>query len=337
MTTTTQVRSSRRALAALSLPVLMASLDTSIANTALPTIAHALSVPFAAVQWIVLTYLLALTPLLVVAGRLGDRFGRRRVLEAGVAGFTAASLACGLAPSLAVLLVARTVQGMGAAAMLTMGLAFAGDVATAGRAGRVMGLLGTMSALGTAAGPALGALLATHFGWHALFLVNVPVGLVILVLVRRSLAADPERTPDRASALDLPGTLLLATALVAYALAMTPQGSRTTPGTLAFAGLAVAGALAFVRLQGRATTPLVALELFRDRVFAFGLVSSALVSAVIMSALVVGPFHLARARRGRHERRRPALDRRSWSRRSAPRRDGWPKFGTRATALAGWC
>lgn len=295
MTNGTKHPDRRGALAALSLPMLMASLDTSIANTALPTLAHAFGASFAAAQWIVLTYLLAITTLLVSAGRLGDRFGRKRLLLLGVTIFTAASLVCGAASDLAVLLAARGAQGLGAALMLALSLALVGDSVPREHSGRAMGVLGTMSAIGTAFGPALGGLLVAAFGWRALFLVNVPVGVLNLALVARALPADRTAPADVRVGLDPAGTALLAATLAAYALAMTLE--RAGAGTLRLAMLvvALAGAAAFALVESRVSEPLVRVAMFRDPSLRAGLASGALVSTVIMSTLVVGPFHLSRA------------------------------------------
>src|SRR5512147_2171037 len=140
----------RLALAGLGLAVLMPSLDTSIANAALPVLARAFHASFQSAQWIVLSYLLAITTLIVAAGQLGDRAGRRQVLLAAIVVFTTASLGCAVAPSLPALLAARAGQGLGAAAMLAMAIALVRDAVDAGRTGSAMGLLGSMSAIGTA-------------------------------------------------------------------------------------------------------------------------------------------------------------------------------------------
>ena len=278
---------SRRILAGLSLSTLMPSLDTSIANAGLPTLAQSFSATFAQVQWIVLAYLLAITAAIVGAGRLGDLLGRRRVLVAGIALFTLASLACGLAPTLAVLVAARVLQGLGAAAMLALTVALVGETLPKDRTGRAMGLLGTMSAIGTTLGPSLGGLLMAGVGWRAIFLVNVPLGLVNLWLAHRWLPRAPRRTatPPR---LDIAGTALLAATLAAYALALTSH----RPGLL---GAAAGAAALFVLVERRSAAPLVRLAMLRDPALGASLANSALVATVIMTTLVVGPFYLARA------------------------------------------
>ena len=170
--------------------MLLASLGTSSANVALPTLADAFDASFPAVQWIVLAYLLAITTAIVSVGRLGDITGRRRLLVAGTALFTGASVTCGLAPGLPVLIASRAAQGLGAAIMLALTMAFVGDAVPKERTGRAMGLLGTTSAIGTALGPSLGGVLIAGPGWRAIFLVNLPLGVLAVVLARRHLPAD---------------------------------------------------------------------------------------------------------------------------------------------------
>lgn len=285
--------SARWALTSLSLATLMASLDTSIAHTALPTLSLALSASFAQVQWIVLAYLLVVTTLIVSAGRLGDRLGRRRVLMLGIGIFTLASLFCGAAPSLGWLVAARAMQGLGAAIMLALTLALVGEVVPKSQTGATMGLLGSMSAIGTTLGPSLGGVLIASFGWPSIFLVNVPLGLLNLLLAYLYLPADPPRTQRGNPGFDLPGTLLLALALAAYALAMTlGNGVFGLLNAVLLLG-AACGVGLFVRWEKKAVSPLIRLALLRDGRLRAGLGMNALVSTVMMSTLVVGPFYLA--------------------------------------------
>lgn len=174
----------------LGLSVLLASLGTSITNVALPTLAEAFSAPFAQVQAVVLSYLAALTILVVIAGRLGDRYGLRPMMIAGLALFTAASLLCALAPGLWLLVAARGLQGAGAAFLMTLSMAMMRQVASEGRIGRAMGLLGTVSALGTALGPALGGLIIPLMGWRGIFWVQLPLSVLALILAAAVLSPD---------------------------------------------------------------------------------------------------------------------------------------------------
>src|SRR6267154_1772812 len=146
----------RWALASLSLSMLLPSLGTSIANVGLPNLAQAFNASFQEVQWIVLAYLLAITTLIVSVGRLGDITGRRRLLLSGIFLFSVASLLCGIAPTLWLLIAARAAQGLGAAIMMALTMAFVGETVPKERTGSAMGLLGTMSEIGTALGPSVG-------------------------------------------------------------------------------------------------------------------------------------------------------------------------------------
>ena len=184
---------SRGSLVSLSLSMLLASLGTSIANVGLPSLARAFDASFHAVQWVVLAYLLAITAVIVSAGRLGDRLGRRRLLLAGLLLFAVACGLCGMAPALEWLIVARVLQGLGAAVMMAMALGMVGDTVTKQRTGRVMGLLGTMSAVGTAMGPSVGGVLLSVWGWRSIFLVGVPLGLMAVALAYRYLPVDGQR------------------------------------------------------------------------------------------------------------------------------------------------
>ena len=175
--------------------MLLSSLGTSIANVGLPTFAEAFSASFQDVQWIVLAYLLAITTLIVSVGRLGDITGRRRLLLAGIVLFTVASVLCGVAPTLWLLIAARAAQGLGAAIMMALTMAFVGETVPKARTGSAMGLLGTMSAIGTALGPSLGGVLIAGLGWRAIFLVNVPLGILTFLLAHRYLPVD-RRGPE---------------------------------------------------------------------------------------------------------------------------------------------
>jgi MFS family permease len=174
--------------------MLMASLDTSIANAALPALARAFDASFESVRWVVLGYLLTLTAFTVLAGRLGDRLGRRRTLLAATLMFTLASSVCSVAPTLPVLLAARAAQGLAAAAMTALSLAFIHEIVPASSTGRAIGVLGTMSAIGTTLGPSLGGMLTARFGWEAIFLVNVPIGIAALLLGFLHLPVHPSAT-----------------------------------------------------------------------------------------------------------------------------------------------
>jgi len=280
-------------LASLSLTMLLSSLGTSIANVALPTFVHAFGTSFQTVQWVVLSYLLAVTTLIVSVGRLGDLFGRRRLMLTGISLFTVASIACGAASELWMLIAARAVQGLGAAVMMSLTMALVGDAVPQERAGRAMGFLGTMSAVGTALGPSLGGVLIVALGWRSIFLINLPLGLVALRLAYRYLPTD--REPSSRPTFDYIGSTLLALTLAAYALSMTLGRGHFGAVNGALLGIALSGVGLFLAVESRVRSPLVRPELFRNRVISAGFAMSSLVTTVAMTTLVVGPFYLAGA------------------------------------------
>lgn len=278
-------------LAALSLSMLVSTLGISIANVALPTLAEDFGASFQQVQWVVLAYLLAITSLVVSAGRLGDNIGHRRLLLTGLLLFTLASVFCGLASTLEVLIILRAVQGLGAAILMALTLAFVGETVPKEKTGSAMGLLGATSAVGTALGPALGGFLIAAFDWRAIFLVIAPLGLAAFLLAYRFLPTDRRKTERRG--FDALGTLTLALTLAAYALAMTTGHGSFGALNLALLAAAVLGAGIFLLIEARTPSPLIRLAMFRAPALSAGLATSLLVAAVAIATLVVGPFYLS--------------------------------------------
>jgi EmrB/QacA subfamily drug resistance transporter len=275
--------------------MLLSSLGTSIANVGLPALAQAFSASFQQVQWVVLAYLLAITTLIVSVGRLGDLIGHRRLLLVGISLFTVASALCGLAPTLELLIAARAAQGLGAAIMMALTMAFVGEAIPKAKTGSAMGLLGTMSAIGTALGPSLGGVLIAGLGWPAIFFINIPLGALALLLAHRFLPVDrPRARADRPS-FDHVGTLLLAMTLAAYALAMTIGRGSFGLLNLALLITAIFGVGLFALAEANAASPLIRLGLFKDPVLSAGFAMSTLVTTVLMATLVVGPFYLSGA------------------------------------------
>lgn len=281
-------------LASLSLAVLLSSIGTSIANVAVPSLGLAFDASFQQVQWVVIAYLLAATCLIVIIGSLGDRFGRARLLRWGALLFTAASVACAAAPTLPLLIAARALQGVGAAIMMTLALAMTREIARDGQAGRALGLLAAMSAVGTALGPTLGGILLEIGGWRAVFAFLAPAGAAGFLLLHRHLPRGSTVPPSARARFDVPGALLLAVTLAAYALSMTTGGGEFGAANAALLSAAAVGAALFVLVERRSPAPLVALASFRDRRLVAGLAANVAVSTVMMATLLVGPFYLSR-------------------------------------------
>lgn len=286
-------------LTGLSLAILLSQLGTNIINVALPTLVKDLGVAFGSVQWVVVSYLLVVTALIVGVGRFGDQLGKKRLYLWGLAIFTAASVLCALSNNLPLLIAGRAAQGIGGAILMALSFAFIGEVFPKERTGFAMGVLSTMVSFGIALGPSLGSLALAAFGWQAVFWVNLPFGLLAFLLVSRYLpnAVDAPKHPVPAARFDWLGTILLALTLGAYSLAMTFSGKLGfgSPLVLQLGLGALVGLVLFLAVQVKASAPLLKLSMFRNALLSLSMVMSVLVYAVMMATLVLGPFFLSKA------------------------------------------
>ncbi|KFE56787.1 transporter [Pseudomonas syringae] len=277
-------------LAALAGAILLASLGNSIATVALPHLATMFSAGVQTVQWVVLAYLLGVTMAILIAGRLGDLYGSRRVLLAGIMLFTLASVGGAVAPSLGWLIAGRALQGVGAAVLMALPMSIAKSLITKERLGAAMGLLGTMSAIGTALGPTVGGLLIGQLGWRSIFVLLAMCGAGMLVLASAGVGkTTPTATVTR---IDWPGGAWLSVALLGFALAATGgrAGIDIQPWVLLI--LAAVALLLFIRTELGIAHPLIPLTLFRERAIVAPLWMNLLVASIMMSTLVVGPLFL---------------------------------------------
>lgn len=284
--------SDTRRLIALGLTMLLPSLGTSIANVALPTLRTAFSASQTDVQWVVLGYLLSVTTLIVGVGRLGDIFGRRRILQIGIAVFGVASVGAALSSSLWLLVAARALQGVGAAAMMSLAVASVADIMPRERTGTAMGLLGTISAIGTALGPSLGGALVFWFGWQAVFAVMAMLAGVTFIVATLVLPTGSQAERGSAS-FDIVGMVLLALFLAGYALLATMGFSGDPVLGISLATGAALALVAFIMVERRVSSPLVQLKTLIEGDLGPNLVALGLVSTIMMATLVVGPFYLS--------------------------------------------
>lgn len=281
-------RVDQRLVVGLLVSMLSASLGTSAAAAVLPSIAVELDGGFGGAQWVALGYLIAMTVTSPAAGFAGDTWGRRRTLVLGAGVFAAASIGAALAPSLGVLVAARVVQGVGAAAMMALPLAIARDAAPEGRTGTVMGLLGTAGAVGTAAGPAVGGLLASWAGWPAIFWGTTALGVLAAALLAAPAGQDG---PQRQREFDLAGVLLLTAVITLGSLTITLDPGLAV--TAALLSATVGAVVAFVAIERRSNHPMLAPRMLAGRALGMGSILNLLVGATMMSTLVIGPFFLA--------------------------------------------
>jgi MFS transporter, DHA2 family, multidrug resistance protein len=278
----------RRALTTLAIAVTMAVLDVAIANIALPTIARDMQVDPAASIWVVNAYQLAVTVSLLPMSSLGDIYGYRRVYIGGLAVFTVASLFCALAGTLPMLVMARMVQGFGAAGIMSVNTALIRFVFPRAQLGRGVGFTALVVATSSAAGPSVAAAILSVASWHWLFAINVPLGLLSLWLALRSLPA----TPSSGHRFDALSAVLNAVTfgLLISGVDSIGQSENTGLVALEFAGAAIAGTV-FIRRQFTLTAPMLPVDLFRKPIFALSVGTSICTYTAQSLAFVALPFY----------------------------------------------
>ena len=261
-------------LLAVALATFMSYLDNNIINVAIPAIERDLHLTTSGLEWIVSSYILVFASLLLAGGRVADVWGRKRVFLVGLTIFTGASLVAGLAGSVDVLVASRAVQGLGAALMTPTTLAIISATFAEGRQrAAAVGIWSAVGALALAVGPLLGGLLSEYLSWGWIFFINVPVGVVTFVLAAAVITES--RNPQTPRRFDLPGVVTSAAALFALTFALIEGHDRgwTSPVILGCFALAAALAAAFVLIERRSAEPMVALSLFRARVFTGGVLA----------------------------------------------------------------
>jgi len=273
--------------------IFMATLDGSIVNIAVPTIMQELGVSVAAVQWVVMIYLLTITSLLLSFGRLSDIHGRRRVYGLGLVTFSFGSLCCGLAVNIFWLIGARLFQGLGAAMIMACTPALIVDTFPQAERGRALGFIGSVVASGLTTGPVVGGLLLHFFSWRAIFLINIPIGLFTAGLVHTILKGS-QADISRRETFDWPGAIMLALCLGPFLLAVThgyDWGYFSRPTLLLMATSLVSGAV-LVYAEQRAVHPILDSKLFRIRLFALPILAAIIIFASLFSLVFLMPFYL---------------------------------------------
>jgi MFS transporter, DHA2 family, methylenomycin A resistance protein len=244
----------------------MIFLDTTIVNVALPSIQRELDVDPGNLIWVVNAYVLALASLIMVGGTLGDRYGRKRLFLIGLTIFTAMSAACALSPNESVLIAARAAQGVGAALVAPLSLSILADAYAPERRTAAIGIWAAVAGLGFGAGPVVGGILVELFSWSAVFWVNVPIGIIGLVLVITGVRES--RNPD-ARRLDVAGVVLIAAGLcvLTFAIVESEHFGWTSPTMIALLAAAAVLLISFLVVESKVREPMVPLGLFRDSRF----------------------------------------------------------------------
>ncbi|MFG1656665.1 MFS transporter [Micromonospora chersina] len=279
-------------LAICALSMLLVGLDTTIVNVGLPAIGHGLGVGTRSLEWVPDAYTVILASLLISAGALADRLGRRRVFRWGLVVFGVASVACAVAPSLGALVAARAVQGIGASMLNPVALAIVVNAMPDPRErAQAIGIWASVFGLSMAAGPVAGGALIAAFGWRSVFWINAPVIVAALVLTARYV---PESRAPRARRLDLPGQVLL-TVVVSLCVAVLIEGPRigwASPPAWAAYLVAAAAAVGFVAVERRRREPLMELGLFRRPAFATAVLGAVAVFVALTVSLLLTTLYL---------------------------------------------
>ena len=279
------------AITGIGLGVFMATLDSSIVNISLPTLVESFHTNLATIEWVILSYTLVLTSLMLGAARLGDMFDKKKLYLGGLTVFVLGSFLCGLAPSAHWLIGFRALQGLGATFMQALGGAIVTEIFPSSERGRALGVMGSTVSVGIAVGPPLGGLLIGLLGWRSVFWVNVPVGLFTWLIIRRFV--PPGVVHRRGQRFDAAGALILFFTMGAYALGMT-LGQDQGFGNLAvllLLGFTLLGLITFILVERRAPHPMVDLSMFRNPLISANLLMAFLVF-IVLSAGFIFPFLL---------------------------------------------
>jgi EmrB/QacA subfamily drug resistance transporter len=283
-------------LAATILGSSMAFIDGTVVNVALPAIQADLGASLVDVQWVVESYSLLLAALLLVGGSLGDHYGRRRIFVCGVLLFAAASACCGAAPGIRQLIVARALQGLGAALLVPGSLALISSSFREEDRGRAIGTWSGFSAMTASIGPVMGGWLVEHFSWRAVFFINLPLALIVTAI---SLWQVPESASPEKERLDWWGALLIATGLGALVYGLI-ESSRRGFGNSAVVGALVGGMILlgfFLWLEAHVRAPMLPLHLFRSRTFTGANLLTLFLYGALSGTLFFLPLNLIQVQR----------------------------------------
>ena len=283
-------------LASVACGTFMATLDSSIVNIALPTLTKEFAVNVYQVKWVVVVYLLIITCLLLPFGRLSDQYGRKTVFQLGFTIFTLGSGLCGMSDTLASLVLARVVQGLGVSMLMANGPALITAAFPFRERGAALGTLAMVVSTGLLSGPSVGGLLISHFGWRSIFLVNIPIGILGIALAQRFLIREPprkERVP-----FDWIGAFLQTILLVSFIVIFDPPNISIS-GSLPLSAprwllalITIVFGAAFIKVEQEAKAPLMDLALLRSRIFWSANLAGFLMFVSFSSVFVLMPFFL---------------------------------------------
>ncbi len=278
-------------MAAVGMSIFLATLDGSIVNIAMPTLVRELETDFPTVQWVVLSYLLTQTTLMLTVGRLGDMVGKKQIFTIGFVVFTVGSVLCGLAFDVYWLIGVRVLQAVGAAMALALGFAIVTEAFPPQERGMALGTVGTLVSVGIVIGPVLGGILIESLSWRWIFFVNLPVGILGTLVAMRFV---PEFKPEGGQTFDYWGSIALFISLLALLLALTVGQNIGFTDNLTLTLLAVwlIFLLAFLLIERYTREPMINLNLFRNELFSVNLTTGFLTFVAIAGFFILMPFYL---------------------------------------------
>lgn len=276
----------------ISVSVFMATLDGSIVNIALPVISRELMASISSVQWVVTSYLLAISVSLLIWGKVSDTYGKKKIYLFGFVVFTLGSAMCGLSQGLGFLIFSRVVQAVGASAMMALSQGIVTATFPAQERGRALGIIGTTVAIGTLVGPSLGGVLVHMTGWQSIFYINIPIGIIGSILTVFIIPELREQSED--CKFDFKGSILLALSILLLFLGLLflQDNIITVKTFLPLLVISLITVYCFIRTEIKVHNPLLDLSLFQSHIFTLGIVSAYLSFVAIFSTNLFIPFYL---------------------------------------------
>ena len=272
-----------------SITTVMATLDASIVNIAIPVIRSHFSVDIIVIEWVVVAYLLTITSLLMIFGRMADLYGRKKLFILGIIVFTAGSAFCAFSQSITALILSRILQGIGASCVTANGLPIITATFPPHERGKALGWVVTSVAFGLSAGPVLGGVLTTYLGWRYIFLINLPIGIAALTLAQKFLTESPIQKNTR---FDLGGSLSLTIALISLLLAFTQYQNWGLSISIALLLCSTVFFYLFIVVEKKFSQPMIDLDLFKDDRFTLASLAAFLNFAGRFSIIFLFPFYL---------------------------------------------
>lgn len=282
-------------LVAVSMFTFMSTLDGSIVNIALPTISKDMQVPMNQSEWIVSIYLMMVCACLLLFGKIGDSWGKIKIYRIGTLIFVIGSLLCGFNHSLTFLLFARVIQALGAAMTMATNTGIITEVFPMSERGRALGMIGAFVSLGSIAGPGLGGLILAHFSWAYIFWINVPVGIITMIISEKFLPKDITLSGQK---IDMGGFAAVAATIMTFfgGVFLGQEHGFLTPIPLLLFVLAIISFVVFLYIEKKVKLPLITFSIFKNKVFTMSLITALLIFSSNFFVNVVIPFYLQSAR-----------------------------------------